>query len=381
MAQFDYIVVGGGMAGASAAYELAAFASVLLLEREDRCGYHSTGRSAALYVETYGNPTVRALTTAGKTFYLNPPQGFTEHDLLHPRGVMLIGRPDQQASLNAALAEVSGMRSNIRAISADEAYRRSPVLKPGYVGGAVLDPDCMDIDVNALHQGYLRGLKARGGELRTDAALQGLQRQNGSWAAATKAGTFQGRVIVDAAGAWGDEVAALAGVEPVGITPKRRSAILFQAPAGIDTRNWHSVIDVDEQFYFKPDAGRIMASPADETPMAPCDVQPEELDIAILIDRLEQAADLPVRRIENRWAGLRTFASDKTPVVGYDPKAEGFFWLVGQGGYGIQTAPGISRLVASLVRGKGVPADMAELGVSEQALSPARFDASKKAGG
>jgi D-arginine dehydrogenase len=378
MVEYDYIVVGGGMAGASAAYELAAFGRVLLLEREERCGYHSTGRSAALYVETYGNRTVRALTTAGKAFYLNPPHGFTEHALLHSRGVMLIGRPDQQASLDAALAEVSGMRSNIRAISADEAYRRSPVLKPGYVGGAVLDPDCMDIDVNALHQGYLRGLKARGGELRTDAALEGLERRNGSWAAATKAGAFQGRVIVDAAGAWGDEVAALAGVEPVGITPKRRSAILFQPPAGIDTRNWHSVIDVDEQFYFKPDAGRIMASPADETPMPPCDVQPEELDIAILIDRLEQAADLPVRRIENRWAGLRTFASDKTPVVGYDAKTEGFFWLVGQGGYGIQTAPGISRLVASLVRGKGVPADMAELGVSEQALSPARFDASKR---
>jgi D-arginine dehydrogenase len=381
MAQFDYIVVGGGIAGASAAYELAAFASVLLLEREDRCGYHSTGRSAALYVETYGNPTVRALTTAGKAFYRNPPQGFTDHALLHPRGVMLIGRPDQQASLDAALAEVSGMHCNIRPISADEAYRRSPVLKPGYVGGAVLDPDCMDIDVNALHQGYLRGLKARGGELRTDAAVQGLERQNGSWTATTKAGAFQGSVIVDAAGAWGDEMAALAGVNPVGITPKRRSAILFQPPAGVDTRNWHSVVDVDEQFYFKPDAGRIMASPADETPMPPCDVQPEELDIAILIDRLEQAADLPVRRIENRWAGLRSFASDKTPVVGYDPKAEGFFWLVGQGGYGIQTAPGISRLVASLARGKGVPADIAELGVSEQALSPARFDASRRAGG
>jgi D-arginine dehydrogenase len=381
MAQFDYIVVGGGMAGASAAYELAAFARVLLLEREESCGYHSTGRSAALYVETYGNRTVRALTTAGKAFYLNPPPGFTDHALLHPRGVMLIGRPDQQASLDAALAEVAGMRSNIRPISADEAYLRSPVLKPGYLAGAVLCPDAMDIEVNALHQGYLRGLKSRGGELRTDAAVQGLERQNGSWTATTKAGAFQASVIIDAAGAWGDEMAALAGVNPVGITPKRRSAILFQPPAGVDTRKWHSVIDVDEQFYFKPDAGRIMASPADETPMPPCDVQPEELDIAILIDRLEQAADLPVRRIENRWAGLRTFASDKTPVVGYDPKAEGFFWLVGQGGYGIQTAPGISRLVASLVRGKGVPADMAELGVSEQALSPARFDASRSAGG
>jgi D-arginine dehydrogenase len=232
----------------------------------------------------------------------------------------------------------------------------------------------MDIDVNALHQGYLRGLKARGGELRTDAAVHELSRKDGSWIAKTKAGEFRGAVIVDAAGAWGDEVAALAGARPVGITPKRRTAILFQPPAGIDSRDWHSVIDADEQFYFRPDAGRIMASPADETPSPPCDAQPEELDIAILIDRLEQAADLPVRRIENRWAGLRTFAKDKTPVVGFDSKVENFFWLVGQGGYGIQTAPGISRLVGALVQGKGVPADLADLGVTQQALSPARFN-------
>ena len=375
MAEFDYIVVGGGMAGASAAYELAELGKVLLIEREDRCGYHSTGRSAALYVETYGNSTIRGLTTAGKAFYLNPPAGFTDQPLLHPRGVMLIGRPDQQASLDALLEEVGGLRSNIRRISAEEAYRRSPVLKPGYVAGAVLDPDCMDIEVNALHQGYLRGLKARGGEQRNDAALLGLSRSNGHWIADTKAGKFHGRVVVDAAGAWGDEVAALAGATPVGITPKRRSAILFQPPPGSDLRSWHSVIDVDEQFYFKPDAGRIMASPADETPMPPCDVQPEELDIAILIDRLEQATNLPITRIENRWAGLRTFAEDKTPVIGFDPKVAGFFWLVGQGGYGIQTAPGISRLVGSLVQGRGVPSDIADLGVSEQALSPARFNA------
>lgn len=374
MAEFDYIVVGGGMAGASAAYELAGFGKVLLIEREDRCGYHTTGRSAALYVETYGNSTIRGLTTAGKAFYLNPPTGFTDQPLLHPRGVMLIGRADQQASLDALLEEVGGMRSNIRRISAEEAYRRSPVLKPGYVAGAVLDPDCMDIDVNALHQGYLRGLKARGGEQRTDAALLGLSRSNGQWIAETRAGAFQGRVVVDAAGAWGDEVAELAGAGPVGITPKRRTAILFQPPEGSDLRSWHGVIDADEQFYFKPDAGRLMASPADETPSAPCDAQPEEIDIAILIDRLEQATELSIRRIENRWAGLRTFASDKTPVIGFDPKVAGFFWLVGQGGYGIQTAPGISRLVGSLVQDRGVPSDIADLGVSEQALSPARFN-------
>jgi D-arginine dehydrogenase len=374
MAEFDYIVVGGGMAGASAAYELAGFARVLLIEMEERCGYHTTGRSAALYAETYGNRTVRGLTTGGKEFYLNPPAGFTDQPLLRPRGVMLIGRPDQQASLDALMADVAGLRSNIRAISAEEAYRRSPVLKRGYLVGAVLDPDSMDIEVNALHQGYLRGLKARGGELRTDAALLGLTRQDGQWLAETRAGKFRSRVVIDAAGAWGDQVAALAGARPVGITPKRRTAILFQPPPGIDSRDWHSVIDADEQFYFRPDAGRIMASPADETPMPPCDVQPEELDIAILIDRLEQAADLPVRRIENRWAGLRSFAKDKTPVIGFDSRVEGFFWLVGQGGYGIQTAPGISRLVGALAQGRGMPTDLADLGVTEQALSPARFN-------
>jgi D-arginine dehydrogenase len=362
------------MAGASAAYELAGFARVVLIEMEERCGYHTTGRSAALYAETYGNRTVRGLTTGGKEFYLNPPAGFTDQPLLHPRGVMFIGRPDQQASLDALLAEVAGLRSNIRRISPEEAYRRSPVLRPGYVGGAVFDPDAMDIDVNALHQGYLRGLKARGGELRTDAALQEVTRKDGTWTVKTRAGEFRGAVIVDAAGAWGDEVAQLAGVRPVGITPKRRTAILFQPPPGIDPRDWHSVIDADEEFYFRPDAGRVMASPADETPSPPCDAQPEELDIAILVDRLEQAANLPVRRIENRWAGLRTFARDKTPVIGYDAKIDGFFWLVGQGGYGIQTAPGISRLVGALARGKGVPADLIELGVTEQALSPVRFN-------
>ncbi len=373
MAEFDFIVIGAGMAGSSAAYELSAASRVLVLELEERPGYHSTGRSAALYAETYGNRTVRGLTTAGKAFYLDPPAGFTEHPLLRPRGVMLIGRADQEASLAGFLAEVAGLRSNIRRIDPAEAYRRSPVLRPGYLAGAVLDPDAMDIEVHALHQGYLRGLKARGGQLLTDAGVTALERQDGAWRVRTKAGEFRAPVVVDAGGAWCDEIAVMAGVQPVGLVPKRRTAILFQPPSGVDPREWPSVIDVDEEFYFRPDAGRVLASPADETPMPPCDVQPDELDIAILIDRLERAADLPVPRIENRWAGLRTFARDKTPVVGYDHKIEGFFWLAGQGGYGIQTAPGISRLVAALARHRGVPADMADLGVSEQGLSPSRF--------
>jgi D-arginine dehydrogenase len=373
MAEFDFIVIGAGMAGSSAAYELSAASRVLVLEQEERPGYHTTGRSAALYAETYGNRTVRGLTIAGKAFYLDPPAGFTEHPLLRPRGVMLIGRADQEANLGRFLAEVAGLRSNIRRIDLAEAHRRSPVLRAEYLAGAILDPDAMDIEVHGLHQGYLRGLKARGGQLVTDAGVSALERQGGTWLVHTKAGEFRAPVIVDAGGAWCDEIAVMAGVQPVGLVPKRRTAILFQPPAGVDPREWPSVIDVDEEFYFRPDAGRIMASPADETPMPPCDVQPDELDIAILIDRLEKVANLPVLRIENRWAGLRTFARDKTPVIGYDPKVEGFFWLAGQGGYGIQTAPGISRLVAALARHRRVPEDMADLGVTELALSPDRF--------
>jgi len=374
MVEFDFIVIGGGMAGASAAYELSGSSRVLVLEQEDQPGYHSTGRSAALYAETYGNRTIRGLTTGGKAFYLDPPPGFTEHPLLRPRGVMFVGRADQQTALDRFLAEVAGLRSNIRRIEVTEAYAHAPVLRPGYVAGAVLDPDAMDIEVHALHHGYLRGLKARGGQVLTDAGVQSLERQGNSWLARTRAGEFRGRVVVDAAGAWCDEIAVMAGATPVGLVPKRRTAILFQPPAGIDPRGWPSVIDADEQFYFRPDAGRVMASPADETPMPPCDVQPDELDIAILIDRLEKVANLPVTRIENRWAGLRTFAEDKTPVVGYDPHVEGFFWLAGQGGYGIQIAPGLSRLVAALARHEPMPSDLANLGVREEVLSPARFN-------
>jgi D-arginine dehydrogenase len=373
MAEFDFIIIGAGMAGASAGYELAAHGRTLILEQEDQPGYHTTGRSAALYAETYGNATVRALTTGGKGFYLSPPSGFAAHPLLLPRGVVFIGRADQRGSLDRFLEEVAGPRSNIRRIGTAELEAQVPVFQPGYLADAVLDPDAMDIDVHGLHQGYLRGLKARGGQVLIDAQVRRLSRQADLWRVESKAGLFQARVIVNAAGAWADEIGALAGAKPIGLVPKRRTAIQFRPPAGIDIARWPTVIDADEQFYFRPDAGKIMASPADETPMPPCDVQPEDLDIAILIDRLEKVVTMPIPRIENSWAGLRSFVADKTPVVGYDEQAEGFFWLAGQGGYGIQTAPGIARLVAALALRQPVPADLAALGVTEDALSPLRL--------
>jgi D-arginine dehydrogenase len=373
MAEFDFLIIGAGMAGASAGYALASQARVLILEQEDQPGYHTTGRSAALYAETYGNATVRALTTGGKGFYLNPPSGFAAHPLLLPRGVVFIGRADQRASLDAFLEEVSGLRSNIRRIAAAEVETQVPVFRPGYVADAVLDPDAMDIDVHGLHQGYLKGLKARGGQLVTDAQVRGLSRQAGLWQVESKAGRFAARVVVNAAGAWADEIGALAGAAPIGLVPKRRTAIRFRPPAGLDVARWPTIIDADEQFYFRPDAGQILASPADETPMPPCDVQPEDLDIAILVDRLEQVVTLPIPRIESRWAGLRSFVADKTPVVGYDDRIEDFFWLAGQGGYGIQTAPGIAALVAALARHEPVPPELEALGVTEAALSPIRL--------
>jgi D-arginine dehydrogenase len=370
--RYDCIVVGAGMAGATAGYHLGTEGAVLVLEMEDQPGYHTTGRSAAVYSEWYGNAVINGLTTGGKSFYLQPPAGFTEHPLLTPRGVLLIGREDQRAALDEA--EASGRHlERIRRLERDEALALCPALRPDYVLGAVFEPDAMDIDVHALHQGFLRGLQQQGGRLVTDARVEGLRRDGDLWRVDTKAGTFEAPVVVDAAGAWADEVAALAGLVPVGLAAKRRTAILFDPPDDAEIGAWPAVIDVAEKFYFKPDAGKILGSPADETPQPPADAQADELDVAVAVDRIERASSLQVGRIAHRWAGLRTFAPDKTPVVGFDAAAPGFFWFAGQGGYGIQTAPAMGRLAAALIGGRGMPDDLASLGVTEAAISPARF--------
>lgn len=384
----DYLIVGGGMAGASAAYELAAHGSVAVLERESQPGYHSTGRSAALYTQTYGHPVVRALTVASWDFYTNPPQGFSEHPLLTPRGVLLIGRADQTAALDRDFAEGRRLTPTVERLDRAEALARAPFLKRDYVDGAVWEPTAMDMDVHAIHGGYLRGLKARGGRLVTDAGVTALERRDGMWIASTPAGDFAAPVLVNAAGAWADVLAGMAGARPVGLMPKRRSAITFDPvfadpvfadPVSADPANgaglagWPMTIDVDEQFYMKPESGRLLLSPADETPVEPCDVQPEELDIAVAIDRMEQAVRFSVRRITHKWAGLRSFVADKVMVVGYDESAAGFFWLAGQGGYGIQTAPAMGRTAAALATGRGLPPEVAALGVRVEDLAPARL--------
>lgn len=369
----DFLIVGAGMAGASAGYELAAFGKVIVLEREPQPGYHTTGRSAALYAETYGNFPIRAITSASRGFYVDPPAGFTDHVLLSPRGTIMVGSESQRSQLEHLFEESRKLLPSVRKISAAEALAAVPVLKSDYVIGGVAEPDSMDIDVHALHQGYLKGLRARGGRVVIDADVTGLVHTAAGWTVETRAGAFSAPVVINAAGAWADVIGEQAGAKPIGLVPKRRTAITFDPPTGIDIARWPAVIDADETWYFKPDAGRFLASPADETPSPPCDAQPEELDIAICVDRLETATTLQIRRIAHSWAGLRSFVMDKTPVVGFDDVVPGFFWLAGQGGYGIQTAPAMGRIVAALARGRGLPSDVADRGVSINDLAPSRL--------
>ncbi len=360
----DVLIVGGGMAGASVGYFLAERGRrVILLEREDRCGYHTTGRSAALYSQAYGNAAICALTVAGEAFFNNPPAGFADHPLLSPRGALFVGRADQTAAVEAAVAEGQKLVPTVRLVDAAEARRISSALRQDYVACAGYEPDARDMDVNAIHQGFLRGLRDKGGVVVVNADVQALERRRGLWHAQTAAGAFQAPIIVNAAGAWADTIGQMAGCQPVGCVPKRRTAFLFAPPGNLDSTRWPLTVDVDEQWYFKPDAGLILGSPADETPVEPHDAFADEFDIALGADRIQTASTLEITSVRHRWAGLRSFVADKTPVAGYDPKQEGFFWLCGQGGYGIQTSPGLGATAAALVDGAEVPEQVRKLGL------------------
>ena len=371
---FYSAIVGAGIAGASAGCFLSDSHSVLLLEREHQPGYHTTGRSAALFIEIYGNDSVRALTAGAKPFLEKPPAGFCEAPLLTPRGVMFVGRSDQQAAIDREFEEASAQSHTVRRLSAAEMQARCPVLQADYLACGLEEPACMDIDVAGLHQGYLKGMRQRGGKLIVDADVRQLTPlTGGGWIVDTPAGRFRAGILVNAAGAWCDEIAKLAGVRPVGLAPKRRTAILIDPPEGVDISDWPMVLDADEQVYFKPDAGKLLLSPADETPSPPCDAQPDEMDVAIAIDRLEKLTTIKVRRINHKWAGLRTFAPDNSLIAGFEPGKEDFFWLAGQGGYGIQTSPSMGRIAAALVGGHEFPADLAALGLDSRVLGVERL--------
>jgi len=369
----DIVVIGAGIAGASAAYELSREVKVVLLERETAPGYHSTGRSAALHTENYGNAIIRQLTVASRSFFENLPDGFSEHPVLTDRGVLWIAREDQDVALVDALETGRRHVPSIHEISTAEARRLCPALRAPYLSRVVVEPDAMDLDVHAIHGGFLRGLARNGGELRTASEVLRIKSVGERWEIGTGSETYSAAVIVNAAGAWADEVAQLAGLAPIGITPKRRTAFTFDADGHDGTQNWPVVIDVDEKFYIKPEAGAVLGSPADETPTLPCDVQPEEIDVAVAVDRIERAFDFRIGRIRSKWAGLRCFAPDKSPVVGPDASSPSFFWLAGQGGYGIMTSPALAQMTAGLVLHSAMPKHLSAMGLNAAALSAARL--------
>jgi D-arginine dehydrogenase len=370
----DFIVIGAGIAGASVASFLSAHGKTIVLEREAQPGYHSTGRSAAIFMESYGSAQVRALTRASRAFFETPPENFTDIPLLQKRDALTIASADQLDLLKAAFEELKPKAPDLIWIDAQAALDRVPVLRPEAVAAALYDPAVQDIDVNALHQGYLRVVRRAGGSIVCNAEVRGATFGQGLWTIETASGEkFSAPIVVNASGAWCDEIARLAGASPIGLIPKRRSAFTFAAPEGVDISAWPMLFSVDESFYIKPDAGQLLGSPANADPVVPHDAQPEELDIAMGIDRIQQATTLTIRRPSHTWAGLRSFVADGDLVGGFDPRVTGFFWVAAQGGYGVQTSAAMGEACAALIRGLEIPAHIAQQGVTAASLSPARF--------
>jgi len=373
-ARFDFAIAGAGIAGSTLAARLAAHGSVLLLERESQPGYHSTGRSAAMWMASYGPPQVRALTRASRPFY-------DEAGVLAPRGALYAAWQGQEALQDGLAATLRGSGTRFEALDARAMHALVPVLRAEGLIGGLHEPDAMDIDVHALHQRALREARARGAVLWTDAELLAARRaasgaSPSAWQLQIAGGrSAQAGLLVDAAGAWADTLAERAGLGPLGafgIEPRRRSAFTFDAP-GPEARGWPTVAGIDESWYFKPDAGMLLGSPANADPVPPHDVVPEELDIALGIARIEERTTLVIRRPRRVWAGLRSFAHDGELVIGFDPRDSGFFWLAGQGGYGIQSAAGAAWLAETLITGAALPAALAAEGADPAALAPRRL--------
>ena len=358
-ARYDIVVVGAGMAGASIAARIGTKARVLMVEAEEHPGYHTTGRSAAFWSESYGGPGVQPLTTAsGPTL--------RELGLLTPRTALTLGREGQQGEVAAFAETYSAIGLEVELLDRAGIERKVPGLREGWICGA-FEPSCCDIDVGGLHQHYLAEGRAAGVDLRCRAGLREMERTDKGWTLTLSDGRqIEAGVLVNAAGAWADPVASMAGLAPLGITPYRRTVVqLAVSPAAPDTLPL--VLDVSGSFYFKPESGRLWLSPHDETPSPPCDAAPEEIDVALAIDRFEHVADWQIDRLEHRWAGLRSFAPDRLPVYGFAPQDPAFFWFAGQGGFGIQTAPAAADLGARLLLGE--PAGT----VDPNAYSPSRF--------
>ncbi|HEY9095297.1 MAG TPA: FAD-binding oxidoreductase [Hydrogenophaga sp.] len=368
----DFLIIGAGIAGASTGYFLAPHARCIILERESQPGYHSTGRSAAQFIASYGPNQVRALSRASEPFFQNPPPGFAEAPLLTPRGLLTVTDEQERHHLEEAWAKLEQTSPRGRRMSAEEALTMVPVLQPDKICAAIYEPDSYDMDVHAIHQGYLRGFRKAGGQVACDANIVAIDFRDGLWHLQTASGSvYAAPVLINAAGAWCDVIAGLAGVKPIGLTPKRRTAFTFAPPAGVDSSTWPLLLAADESFYMKPDAGALLASPINEDETVPQDVQPEELDIALGIHALEQWTTLTPRP-SHTWAGLRSFVGHGELVGGFDPQTPGFFWCAAQGGYGIQTSAAMGEACAALVRQLPLPAHLTQCGLTPELLSPTR---------
>ncbi|MFD4183637.1 NAD(P)/FAD-dependent oxidoreductase [Rhodococcus sp. NPDC058514] len=367
-ATFDTIVIGGGMAGISIAHELAEQQSVALIEQESALAYHTTGRSAAAFLESYGNKAIRMLTAASRDFFVDPVGNF-DGPLTTPLSLLIIADEHETDTLRALHRDVSERGQHIELVDGPTAEALNPVLRPGYTQLAVIDSGALELDVHAIHQGYVRGFRRRGGTIVKSSRIVSGRREKQTWVLqASDGGTFRAPTVVNAAGAWGDELALALGARPVGIQPLRRTA--FMVPTQHECAGQIPItMQASENFYFKPDGAQFLCSPADETFQEPGDARPDELEIARAIEMLNEATTLDIRRVSSSWAGLRSFTADRTPAVGPDPDLEGLFWFVGQGGYGIQMAPALARMGAAVTSGGPIPPDLVELGLTEEMLA------------
>lgn len=375
---YDVVIVGGGIAGISLAYRIAPHRSVLIVEQESQPAYHTSGRSAAMYMESYGTEQVRALTRASREFFdAAVSSEFSETPILTPRGCMFVAAPDEMSELENLYEELNANSpGNIEFIGPERTMELAPFMRPERVGGAIYEEHAEDIDVNVLLLSFLKGARAQGAEFRASTPLHSAKRVDDLWEIQLGDDEIvKARTIVNAAGAWVDVVAERCGVEAIGFTPCRRSAFTFDPPADFDVTKAIMVVGVMENFYLKPDAGQFLGSPSNVDPTEPHDVVAEELDIATGIYHIEEYTTFTIPRPNHTWAGLRTFSPDQDLVVGEDPSAPGFFWLAGQGGYGIQSAPGVSEMAACLLLEQPLSDNLKQEGVAPEVISPARFRA------
>ncbi len=373
MKSYDVLVIGGGIAGASIGYELASDRSVGLLEMEATLAYHTTGRSVATFLESYGGRTIRLLTTASRSFMEEPPEAFAR-PLLKPLPLIWVAPEGDVDALHAMYEAVVELVPDMRVLSANDVVEMTKVVRSDWVAAGLVEPGASEIDVAALHGGYVRGLRSRGGEIHTSTGVAEMVRIDDRWQVVDRAGNpYDAAVVVNAAGSWCDIVAGIAGAQPVGIHPLRRTVFTIASPAGIDPHAIPLVADVSGTFYFKPEGPQILCSPADEVPSEPCDARPDEIDVAKAIDVINTATTLDITHVRSSWAGLRNFVADRSPVTGFDDELDGFFWFVGQGGYGIQISPALAQAGAELVRSGQLPEGLLERGLDTTALDRRRL--------